>query len=165
MTFGDEIRELATKLRAACLRRGFKVATVESCTGGLIAAAITDIPGSSDIFDRGFVTYSDAAKEELVGVPEELIGRHGAVSAEVAIAMAVGALARSHADLVVAVTGIAGPDGGSAEKPVGLVYFGLTSREQEFRYERRVFPDKGRAEIRSAAVAVALDLLVKQAVK
>ena len=112
---------------AAARARGLRIATAESCTGGLVAGALTAIAGSSDVFDRGFVTYSNEAKAEMLGVDPRLIETHGAVSPETAEAMAKGALAHARADIVVAVTGIAGPGGGSAQKPVGLVYFGTAS--------------------------------------
>ena len=137
--------------------RGLRVATAESCTGGLIAAALTHVPGSSDVVDRGFVTYSNAAKTEMLGVPPALIATHGAVSAPVAAAMAEGAIARSGADLAVAVTGVAGPGGGSAEKPVGLVWFGIADRGGA-RTEHRIFPGS-RTAIRAATVAWAFQLL------
>jgi nicotinamide-nucleotide amidase len=140
--------------------KGWKIATAESCTGGLVAAAITDVAGSSDVFDRGFVTYSNAAKIEMLGVPAELIAKHGAVSAEVAQAMADGALNHSNADLAIAITGIAGPSGGTAEKPVGLVYLAEATRSS-FRsttlFELRC-GDLGRAAVRQAAVRQALQL-------
>ena len=117
----------AAALLAACRAKGLTLATAESCTGGMIAAILTEVPGASDVFERGFVTYSNAAKKEQLGVPAELIATHGAVSKAVAHAMALGALVHSRADLAVAVTGIAGPDGGTAEKPVGLVH--LTRRQ------------------------------------
>ena len=134
------------------------VATAESCTGGLIAGALTEIPGSSDVVDRGFVTYSNAAKMEMLGVPAPLIDRCGAVSAEVAAAMADGALARSRAMITVAVTGVAGPGGGTAEKPVGLVWFGWAIRGAGTRTHCRVFSG-GRSAVRAATVVHALDLL------
>ena len=147
---------------AAVLQRlresGYRVATAESCTGGLIAAALTHIAGSSDVVDRGFVTYSNAAKTEMLGVPASLIASHGAVSEQVAAAMAQGALGRSAADLVVAVTGVAGPGGGSEEKPVGLVWFGLARRGREVLTERRIFAGD-RSAVRAATVAHALALL------
>jgi nicotinamide-nucleotide amidase len=135
-----------------------RVATAESCTGGMIAAALTEIAGSSDVFERGFVTYSNEAKNELLGVPQDMLKAHGAVSAEVAGAMAQGALAHSRADMAVAVTGIAGPGGGSAAKPVGLVYIGLARRGETPAIERNVFPGD-RAAIRAATVVRALNLL------
>ena len=144
-------------------RRGWMIATAESCTGGLIAATLTEIAGSSDVVDRGFVTYSNEAKTDLIDVPAVLIARHGAVSAEVARAMALGALARSRASVSVAVTGIAGPGGGSAEKPVGLVYIGLARKGQpEPLVERHVF-DGRRHEIRLQTVVRAIDLLTEAA--
>src|ERR1700704_736810 len=120
---GAQLMEQAVALLEACRTCGETLATAESCTGGLLAATLTAIPGSSDVFERGFVTYSNAAKSEMLGVPFWLIERHGAVSEDVARAMAGGALTHSHATLAVSVTRIAGPDGGSADKPVGLVYF------------------------------------------
>jgi nicotinamide-nucleotide amidase len=138
--------------------RGLRLATAESCTGGLIVAALTHIPGSSDVVDRGFVTYSNEAKTEMLGVPAALIAAHGAVSEPVAAAMAEGAVARSLADVAVAVTGVAGPGGGSAAKPVGLVWFGLARRGQTVRTEHHVFPGD-RAGVREATVARALQLL------
>lgn len=142
----------------ACRTEGIFLATAESCTGGLIAASLTDIGGSSDVVDRGFVTYSNEAKHEMLGVPMELIAEHGAVSEEVALAMAAGALARSRAGIALSVTGIAGPGGGSKAKPVGLVWFGLALEGHKPLAERRVFEDLGRAAIRMAAVNVALDM-------
>lgn len=135
-----------------------KIATAESCTGGMIGAAITDIAGSSAVFDRGFITYSNEAKTELLGVPATLIGEHGAVSAEVAEAMAKGALARSNADVAIAVTGIAGPGGGTAEKPVGLVWFGLATRDG-VRSEHHIFAGETRNSVREKSVEQALALL------
>jgi nicotinamide-nucleotide amidase len=148
----------AEALLQRCRAAGLTVATAESCTGGLIAATLTAIAGSSDVVDRGFVTYSNAAKTELVGVPAALIAAHGAVSEPVAAAMAEGAIAHSPADLAVAVTGIAGPGGGSADKPVGLVWFGCCRRGGPARTLRRVFPGD-RTAIRKATVALALTLL------
>lgn len=144
---------------AACRAAGLTVATAESCTGGMIAAALTDIAGSSDVVDRGFVTYSNAAKAEMLGVPAALIAAVGAVSEAVARRMAEGALERSPADLAVAVTGIAGPGGGSADKPVGLVWFGLARRGRPTRALHHVFPGD-RAAVRRATVAEALRLLL-----
>lgn len=135
------------------------VATAESCTGGLVAAAITDIAGSSAVLDRGFVTYSNAAKSQMLGVAAELIEAHGAVSAEVARAMAEGALHHSNANIAVAITGIAGPGGGSELKPVGLVHFACATREKTVHSEKR-FGDLGRDNIRAAAVKTALQLIL-----
>jgi nicotinamide-nucleotide amidase len=133
------------------------IATAESCTGGMIAAAITDIAGSSAVFGFGFVTYADTAKTAMLGVPAELIAAHGAVSEAVARAMAMGARERAGADVAVAVTGIAGPDGGSVEKPVGTVWFGLATREG-VRAERIMFAGD-RASVRAQTVEHALELL------
>jgi nicotinamide-nucleotide amidase len=149
----------ADRLLARARAAGLMIATAESCTGGLIAGALTEIPGSSDVVDRGFVTYSNAAKSEMLGVPADLIARHGAVSAEVARAMAEGALARSNAGLAVAVTGVAGPGGGSIEKPVGLVWFAAARRGGEPAATERRFGAIGRSAVRLATVATALELL------
>ncbi len=139
-------------------RAGLKLATAESCTGGLIAATLTEIAGSSDVVERGFVTYSNEAKSELLGVPAELIERVGAVSAEVAEAMAKGALDRSAADVTVSVTGIAGPGGATADKPVGLVFLGVCRRGRQATHERHVFSGDRHA-VRQAALLAALALL------
>jgi nicotinamide-nucleotide amidase len=148
----------AETLLAACRARGVRLATAESCTGGLIAATLTAIAGASDVVERGFITYSNAAKHELLGVPLELIARAGAVSDEVARAMAEGALACSRADIAVSVTGVAGPGGGSAEKPVGLVCCGLAQRGRPVAGDRQIFPGD-RTAIRAAAVAHAFALI------
>ncbi len=137
-----------------------RIASAESCTGGLVSAALTDVPGSSEVFDRGFVTYSNEAKVDLLDVPAPLIAAHGAVSAEVARAMAVGALAHSLADIAVSITGVAGPGGGSAEKPVGLVHFACARRGGGVVHIERRFGPLTRAEIRAAAVDQALELLI-----
>lgn len=150
---------LAEAVLAHHRRAGEKLATAESCTGGAIAAALTDIAGSSDVFERGFVVYSNEAKSELLGVPAALIARHGAVSEEVAAAMAEGALAHSRADAVVSVTGIAGPGGGTPAKPVGLVYIGCARRGGRPAVERHVFAGD-RAAVRRATVKRALELLL-----
>ncbi|MFI5011229.1 MAG: CinA family protein [Hyphomicrobiales bacterium] len=157
--FDDAVLIAARRLIDLCRGRGFHIATAESCTGGLIAGALTEIAGSSDVVDRGFVTYSNAAKTEMLGLPRELIERHGAVSEAVARAMAEGALTRSAADIVVAVTGIAGPGGGSAEKPVGLVHFGCAAKGHGVRHSERRFGDVGRSEVRRLTVLVALAML------
>lgn len=153
--FDQEAARVLSLLRA----HGLMVATAESCTGGLVAGALTAIPGSSDVVDRGFVTYSNAAKTEMLGVPADLIARHGAVSEPVARAMAEGALAHSRADVSVAITGIAGPGGGSDAKPVGLVHFGAACRDRPTVHLERRYGDLGRDGIRAAAVADALALL------
>ena len=145
----------------ACRARGILLATAESCTGGLIVASLTDIGGSSDVVDRGFITYSNEAKHAMLGIPMEVIAAHGAVSEEVALAMAAGALQHSRAGIAVAVTGVAGPGGGSAAKPVGLVWFGVALKGQAPQAVRHVFPDQGRAGIRQNAVETALDLVLK----
>jgi nicotinamide-nucleotide amidase len=148
----------AAALLDACRARGLRIATAESCTGGLIAAALTSIAGSSDVVDRGFVTYSNAAKTDLLGVPADLIAAEGAVSESVARRMAEGALARSLADLAVSTTGIAGPGGGSVEKPVGLVWFGIARRGAGVTTRRHIFPGS-REDVRRASVVEALSLL------
>ena len=134
------------------------LATAESCTGGLIVAALTEVAGSSDVVDRGFVTYSNDAKSEMLGVPPGLIGTHGAVSGPVAASMAEGALQRSKAALAIAVTGIAGPGGGTESKPVGTVWFGLAIRDRTGVTERQIFAGD-RAAVRQATVAHALAML------
>ena len=148
----------AETLIADCRAAGIHLATAESCTGGLIAAALTAVAGSSDVVDRGFVTYSNEAKNELLGVPMGLINAVGAVSGPVARLMAEGALARSRADITVAVTGVAGPGGGSVEKPVGLVWFGIAQRGRPVHGESHIFPGD-RAAIRQATVAKAFALV------
>src|SRR4051812_1503464 len=156
--FPEDILEQARGVLARFDAAGLMLATAESCTGGLIAGALTEIAGSSSVLERGFVTYSNEAKTELLSVPSELIGRLGAVSAEVAEAMAVGAIGHSRADVAVAVTGIAGPGGETPGKPVGLVYFGIARRGGVVRHERHVFPGD-RSAVRLAAVRAALVLL------
>lgn len=160
-----DLRPLEPSARAlaeALLRRQWRLATAESCTGGLIAAACTAVPGSSDWFDRGFVTYSNAAKTESLGVGADLIVRHGAVSEPVALAMAAGALERSPADLAVAVTGIAGPTGGSPDKPVGLVWMAVACRGQAARAWRLQLAGD-RAAVRGQTALRALEALVEAA--
>jgi nicotinamide-nucleotide amidase len=154
----DELLAEADSLLAACRAGQIRLAIAESCTGGLIAATLTAIAGSSDVVDRGFVPYSNEAKHDLLGVPMELIARHGAVSEEVARAMAEGALARSRASIAISVTGVAGPGGGSVEKPVGMVCLGLAQRGQPVTSERHVLPGD-RGGIRSAAVAHAFGMM------
>ena len=124
-----KLRTAAKRLLDLCRARGLRVATAESCTGGLVAGALTEIAGSSDVVERGFVVYSNAAKESMLGVPTSTLKRYGAVSAQTAIAMAAGALKNSEADITVSITGIAGPGGGSRQKPVGLVHFAAASRD------------------------------------
>lgn len=153
----------AARLLDCARTAGLRLATAESCTGGLVAAALTGIAGSSDVFDRGFVTYSNEAKTDMLGVPADLIGRAGAVSEAVARAMAEGAVAASLADLAVSVTGIAGPGGGTAQKPVGLVHFAVAGPDGAMRHSERRFGDLGRSEIRRLSVMAALDLLLEAA--
>jgi len=152
------MRELATHVLAACRRGGLKLATAESCTGGMVAAALTDIAGSSDVLERGFVVYSNEAKTDMLGVPEALIKRLGAVSEEVARAMAEGGLAHSDADICVAITGIAGPGGGTPLKPVGLVHIACARKGGATVHERHVFPGD-RAAVRAASAIRALELV------
>jgi nicotinamide-nucleotide amidase len=149
---------LAGALLQACQERGIMLATAESCTGGMIIAALTDIAGSSTVVDRGFITYSNEAKMEMLGVSAAALEAHGAVSRETAIEMAQGALKRSRAGLTLAVTGVAGPSGGSAEKPVGLVWFGVALTGRPVVSECQLFADKGRDFIRRETVRHALEL-------
>lgn len=158
MTFDVTLLKNAEALLALCREKGRQIATAESCTGGLIAGCLTEIAGSSDVVERGFVTYSNAAKNEMLGVPADIIEDRGAVSAEVAEAMARGALDRSRADLAVSATGIAGPGGATPNKPVGLVYLGVARRGGPARAKRFVFSGD-RAAVRTATVVEALRLL------
>jgi nicotinamide-nucleotide amidase len=154
-----DLSRVARRVLDTCRANGLKIVTAESCTGGLVAAALTEIAGSSDVVDRGFVTYSNDAKEAVLAVPAETLRRHGAVSRQTAAAMAKGALAHSVADLAVAVTGIAGPGGGSAKKPVGLVYLAALARDgRRVRREKR-FGRIGRHKVRQRSVAEALAML------
>lgn len=153
-----EITEAAEMLIKLCTEKKLTVATAESCTGGLVAGALTDIPGSSAVFDRGFVTYSNAAKQQMLGVPAATLKRYGAVSRQTAEAMAGGALTRSKVDLVVSITGIAGPDGGTAEKPVGLVHFAVASRDGTSKHTAKRF-EGTRDEVRHKSVVHALRLV------
>lgn len=156
-----DLTDLATRVLAAARAKGLRLGTVESCTGGLIAGALTEIAGSSDVVEGGIVTYSNDLKMLLVGVPAETLAAHGAVSAQTAAAMVGGLLARvPTVDLAVAVTGIAGPGGGSAEKPVGLVYLACQRRGHAVQVERQIFPGD-RAEIRRATVNRALQMLLE----
>jgi nicotinamide-nucleotide amidase len=159
-----ELKQRAATLLESFRRKGLMIATAESCTGGLVAALLTDIGGSSAVVERGFVTYSNEAKTELIGVPADLIASHGAVSEPVARAMAEGALARSHADVAVGITGIAGPAGGTATKPVGLVHFGLAKKGASTIHLERRYGDLGRETIRRRAVEDAIGLL-EQAIR
>jgi nicotinamide-nucleotide amidase len=154
----DTTMHEAEALLALCRSKGIMLAIAESCTGGLIAAALTALAGSSDVLDRGFVPYSNEAKNQMIGVPMELIECHGAVSEQVAVAMADGALARSRAGIAVSVAGVAGPGGGSADKPIGLVCFGLARTGKPAFSERQVFPGD-RGAIRAATVAHAFQMI------
>ncbi|HEX4272371.1 MAG TPA: CinA family protein [Rhizomicrobium sp.] len=156
--FSPALLAQAEKLLADARAKGLKIVTAESCTGGLIAGLLTEIAGSSDVFERGFVTYSNDSKIELLGVSGDLIATHGAVSAEVARAMARGALERARADLSVAVTGIAGPGGGTKDKPIGLVHLAAARGEKTIARECR-FGDIGRGEVRLRSVETALQML------
>jgi len=154
-----ELVEAARLTVGEARRAGVKLATAESCTGGLVSAALTEIAGSSDVFDRGFVTYSNAAKQDLLGLPAATIDQFGAVSEETARAMAEGALARSKAARAVAITGVAGPGGGTADKPVGLVWFALARPDRATRSLQRRFGDAGRSRVRALSALEALSLL------
>jgi nicotinamide-nucleotide amidase len=155
----QDLIDPARALLELCRARKLTIAAAESCTGGLLAATLTEIPGSSAAFDRGFVTYSNAAKTAMLGVPVDLLEIFGAVSAETAQAMASGALARAGADLAVAITGIAGPGGGMPGKPVGLVHFAAAARGGGRSHQARQFGDIGRAAVRRESVRVALAML------
>jgi nicotinamide-nucleotide amidase len=162
--FDRETLTLAMQVLDSFRARGRKLATAESCTGGLVAAALTEIAGSSDVVQAGFVSYSNAAKTSMLGVAEATLASRGAVSAETAAEMARGALMRSGADVAVSITGIAGPGGGSAEKPVGLVHFAVATRGGEAVLEERRFGPRSRRFIRRRSTLVALELL-KRAVQ
>jgi nicotinamide-nucleotide amidase len=155
----QELKAAARTLLDLCRGSKLTIAAAESCTGGLVAATLTEIPGSSDVFDRGFVTYSNDAKHAMLGVPLDVLAKFGAVSRESAEAMARGALAHSPADLAVAITGIAGPGGALPGKPVGLVHFAVAARDGRLNHAERQFGDSGRAEVRRASVAQALAML------
>jgi len=155
----EQLIALATTLLDLCRVKKLTIATAESCTGGLVAATLTEIAGSSDVVERGFVTYSNDAKEAMLHVPTATLTRYGAVSRETAVAMADGALVCSPADLAVSITGIAGPGGATPDKPVGLVHFGAASRGGQRLHRERRYGDIGRAEVRRASVIEALELL------
>ena len=156
---GRALRQRAKRLLDLYRSRGMRVAAAESCTGGLVAAALTAVPGSSDVFECSFVTYSNDAKQKLLGVPNATLRRYGAVSAETAAAMARGALQRSGADCAVSITGIAGPSGGSKDKPVGLVHLAATSGDGKTLARRRLFGNVGRQRVRELSALEALALL------
>jgi len=157
--FDEDLIAKAETLLATLRARKLMLATAESCTGGLIAGVLTEIAGSSDVVERGFVTYSNEAKTELIDVPAQMIAAHGAVSREVALAMAAGALARSRADIAVAVTGVAGPGGGTAAKPVGLVHLAAARRGRPPIHRECRFGDIGRQGIRVATIEVAFEMV------
>ena len=156
----DRMTALAARLQEACLARGRSVATVESCTGGLVGAAITSVPGSSGYYLGGLITYADAIKRDLAGVPAEILASHGAVSAQVAVAMADGARMRLGADLAVSVTSVAGPDGGSAAKPVGLTYVGVADANGT-DVRRHLWTGDRSANQRDSAIS-AIELLLER---
>ena len=158
----EPIGVAAKRLLALCRARGLKIATAESCTGGLVAAALTEIPGSSDVVDRGFVTYSNEAKREMLGVPNATLKKFGAVSEQTAVAMAKGALKNSDADIAVSITGIAGPGGATSGKPVGLVHFAAAGRRHVIHRAKK-FGDIGRRKVRLKSVVEALDMLKRLA--
>ncbi|MEM7189042.1 MAG: CinA family protein [Pseudomonadota bacterium] len=155
--------DLAIQVLDACIASGLKLATAESCTGGMVASRLVDIPGSSTVVERGFVTYSNAAKRELLDVPKDMLIEHGAVSEPVACAMAEGALANSRADLTVAITGIAGPGGGTADKPEGLVHFAAARNGRPTVHARIEFGALGRTEVRTRSMEQALQMLLDMA--
>ena len=159
----EDLRAAAIAVLDACRARGLKLATAESCTGGLVAGALTDIAGSSDVVERGFVTYSNEAKQQMLGVTSETLRDHGAVSRQTAQEMARGAIAHSDAQISVAITGIAGPGGGSADKPVGLVHFAAASRGGALAHREMRYGDIGRAEVRYKSVLQALAMLQEMA--
>ncbi|API58955.1 competence protein [Tardibacter chloracetimidivorans] len=162
----EDLIELARRVLDANRAAGKRIAVAESCTGGLVSAALTELPGASDVFEAGFVTYSDQSKEEVLNVHRDVLDTFGAVSIAVAWAMAQGALARSNADVAVAITGIAGPDGGSEKKPVGTVVFARARRgadPKEVIADLQTFEDRGRHEIRRQAALCALELLLPEA--
>jgi len=153
------LAKFAEQLLEKCRAHGLKLVTAESCTGGLIAATLTDIPGSSDVFDRGFVTYSNQAKSDMLGVAQDLISQHGAVSELVARHMALGALEKSRCDVAIAVTGIAGPEGGSADKPVGTVHLAVAYSNGNTHHEKCLFGAVSRNDIRQKTVLRAFELV------
>lgn len=155
----DDIADAAKRLFDICKRKHLTLATVESCTAGLIAGTFTELPGTSSVLDRGFITYSNAAKQDLVGVSAATLKAHGAVSRQTAEEMARGALAHAPVDLAVSVTGIAGPDGGSPEKPVGLVHFAAASRSGQLVHAEKQFGAIGRSEVRKRSVLQAFRML------
>lgn len=163
----NDVLAAANAVIKLCIERKLTIATAESCTGGLVAGALTEVPGSSAVLDRGFVTYSNDAKQQMLGVPAETLRDYGAVSRQTAEAMAQGALTKAKTDLAVSITGIAGPGGGSADKPVGLVHFAAVTRDGTTMHAGKIFRgengDLSRAEIRHKSVLQALDMLLELA--
>jgi nicotinamide-nucleotide amidase len=157
--FPDDLLISARLLLDDCRQRGLRIVTAESCTGGLVAALLTEIAGSSDVVERGFVTYSNRAKQELLGVSGDLLADYGAVSEPVARAMAEGALDQSNAHIAIAITGVAGPGGGTRMKPVGTVHFGCARANAAIVHQHHMFGDIGRSQIRLASVRIALDMM------
>ena len=161
----DELRAAATNVLDICRKRGLTLATAESCTGGLVAAALTEIAGSSDVVDRGFVTYSNEAKAQMLGVSENTLKAFGAVSRETAEAMARGAVGNGGVDLAVSITGIAGPGGGSTTKPIGLVHFACAARDGALTHAEKRYGDIGRSAVREKSVLQALAMLTELAAR
>ena len=161
----DDIFEAAEKLLDICRRKKLTIATAESCTAGLVAGTLSEVPGVSSMLERGFITYSNQAKQDMLGVPTATLDAHGAVSRETAEAMAKGALAHAPVDLAISVTGIAGPDGGNEEKPVGLVHFGAASRSGQLNLAEKRFGNPGRAEVLKRSVLQAFVMLHELAEK
>ncbi len=159
--FPERYQNRAASLIASCRTGELTITTAESCTGGLLAALLTSVPGSSEVFDRGFVTYSNAAKIECLGVSPQVLECFGAVSRETALAMANGALAHSDATIALSITGVAGPGGGTPQKPVGLVHFGLARKGGGANAVEKHFGAIGRGAVRGAAIAFAVDLLLE----
>lgn len=157
--FSDEIKSLAIETLELCRKKDLKISTAESCTGGLIIGALTEMAGSSDVVDRGFITYTNQAKIDMLDVFDDILSRHGAVSPETAIAMVTGAIKNSDADIAISVTGIAGPGGGSARKPVGLVYIAAQRRGNQAVHQQHNFGDIGRDKVRQATIIAALKLI------
>jgi nicotinamide-nucleotide amidase len=155
----DDIVDAARRLLDICKRKNLLVATAESCTAGLVAGTLTEVPGTSSILDRGFITYSNEAKHEMLGVSRDILAKHGAVSRETAEAMARGVLGHSRVHLAVSVTGIAGPDGGSAEKPVGLVHFAAATRSGKLVHAEKRYGDIGRSNVRKESVLQSFRML------
>ena len=160
MVFKDDLREQANKLLTVCRGKELKLATTESCTGGLVVGLLTDLAGSSDVIDRGFITYTNEAKSQMLDVPVDFFGSVGAVSEEVARAMAEGAVAHSHAQVAVSTTGIAGPGGGNEHKPVGLVHIAVARERYETIHEQHIF-NGSRQRVREQAIAASISLLIR----